>query len=73
MSKLRVARQNGKPLDSDARARLRAEVERDGIRIVATRLGVAPNTVTRALAALGIYPGTAILIEQRLEVARSKS
>lgn len=66
MPNLSSARRQAAPLPAPTRSKLRRAVERDGIRVVAQRLGVAPNTITRALAALGLYPGTALMIESRL-------
>lgn len=70
MSKVTVARRQGRPLEAKVADRLRAEVERDGVRAVAGRLGIAPNTIARGLAGLGVYPGTSLLIEQRLGARR---
>ena len=56
----------GQPLANKLRVQLRAAVEADGIPAVAERLGVNRHTVTRALAELGLYPATAMLIEIRL-------
>lgn len=60
----------GKPLDADARDKLRRRVERDGLEATAQNLGIPHNTLTRALAALGLRAGTAVLIEQRLKEVR---
>lgn len=46
---------------------------RDGVRAVAARLGISPNTLIRALAGLGVTRGTLALIERGIPAAEEPS
>jgi hypothetical protein len=55
------------PLASDLRARLAAEVKRDGEENVRRRIGLARDSFARALGGLTIARGTAAIIRQALD------
>ena len=61
----------GMPLSDELKAELRQLVHAVGEREARSRVGVSRSTLARALAGLGLYPGTAALLHLRLEALRS--
>jgi hypothetical protein len=60
------SRVNSRPLSSAEREELGRAVSLLGERTAVERLGLGRQTLARALAGLGLYPGTHALIRERL-------